>query len=279
VIDTIPRLPFRSTGSQEFEAVAVSALERRMRVGSEERLHRLEFHLVTVITSGAGWREVDFRSIDCQAGTTLWTRPGQVQRFGGGDLDGIHLLFTDAFLASLPAPRGLAQPNHVRFAGDASNSASITALAQELLQEFSRADASHMIMQLTLRTLLAHLNRAGTVFQDVQTSTFERFLSEVEHSFQSLHSVEEYADALGYSVRTIARATEAVAGTTPKQVIDRRIALEAQRLLGYTDLPVARIAPDLGFSEPTNFSRFFLRATGSTTTEFRNAQQAVKTES
>ncbi len=49
--------------------------------------------------------------------------------------------------------------------------------------------------------------------------------------------------------------------------------LEAQRLLAHTDLPVATIGRALGFSEATNFGKFFTRQTGNTPGDFRRTQR------
>lgn len=64
-------------------------------------------------------------------------------------------------------------------------------------------------------------------------------------------------------------ACRAVAGTTPGQLIADRIILEAKRALRYSDLPVSDVAYGLGFHDPAYFSRYFLRATGSTPSAFR----------
>jgi AraC family transcriptional regulator, transcriptional activator of pobA len=56
---------------------------------------------------------------------------------------------------------------------------------------------------------------------------------------------------------------------TPKQLIDERVCLEAQRLLVHTRWPLTRICAELGFCEPTNFVKFFRRTTGQTPEQFR----------
>lgn len=76
-----------------------------------------------------------------------------------------------------------------------------------------------------------------------------------------------------YTVKTLTRACTAATGQPVKQVIDGRVALEAQRLLAHTDEPVARIARRLGFPEPTDFGKFFTRHTGVTPGAFRQAHQ------
>jgi AraC-like DNA-binding protein len=81
--------------------------------------------------------------------------------------------------------------------------------------------------------------------------------------------VEEYADRLGCSVRTLTRACVAAGGRGAKQLIDDRVVLEAKRLLATTQLPVAAIGEELGFPEATNFGRFFAREAGRPPGEFR----------
>jgi AraC-like DNA-binding protein len=97
-----------------------------------------------------------------------------------------------------------------------------------------------------------------------------RFRREIAVSFAATRRVEDYAERLGYSVRTLTRACLSATGRSAKQVVDRRVALEAKRMLACTDLPVAEIGRRLGFSEPTNFGRFFARETGQTPGAFRD---------
>jgi AraC-like DNA-binding protein len=59
-----------------------------------------------------------------------------------------------------------------------------------------------------------------------------------------------------------------------KAYIDRRVLLESQRLLAHTDAGTAQIAAALGFSEATNFIKFFQRATRQTPSAFRARSRA-----
>ena len=58
-------------------------------------------------------------------------------------------------------------------------------------------------------------------------------------------------------------------------MLDRRIVLEAKRILAHTDLAVANVSAGLGFSEPSNFNRFFRRIEGRLPTEFRGQLRAA----
>lgn len=84
----------------------------------------------------------------------------------------------------------------------------------------------------------------------------------MEEHFADWHQVADYAGALGYDRRTLARATRAATGVGAKQFLDQRILLEAKRLLAHTDLPVGGCARALGFRDAANFTTFFQRGAG-----------------
>lgn len=98
---------------------------------------------------------------------------------------------------------------------------------------------------------------------------FRRFQGELERSFASSRTAAQYSAELGYSLKTLNRACQAATGSTAKDLIDDRVLLEAKRLLAHTDVPASTIAARLGFSEATNFGKFFTLNAGSTPSEFR----------
>ncbi|MFF8375649.1 helix-turn-helix domain-containing protein [Streptomyces sp. NPDC015661] len=226
---------------------------------------------------------VDFVTYPCRPGTLLWVRPGQVQRFTTpGRMNGTHLLFTPAF-PETSAARGLADdwsaPNCWQLGTDADY-ATTSALLARLHSEYNRPGGpSREILSLLLAALLLHIDR----FPRPRThpdrhaggEVYARFDAELERSYATTRRAEDYADRLGYTVKTLTRACQAATGQSVKHAIDARVALQAQRLLAHSDEPVAVIARRLGFSEPTNFGKFFTRRTGTTPGDFRAAQQTA----
>lgn len=79
----------------------------------------------------------------------------------------------------------------------------------------------------------------------------------VEQYFKSKHSVQEYADLLNKSVKTLANTFSKVSEKSPLQIIHERKIIEAKRMLRYTDRAVKEIAYELGFEDIQTFSRFF----------------------
>jgi AraC-like DNA-binding protein len=76
----------------------------------------------------------------------------------------------------------------------------------------------------------------------------------------------------------LSRACVQVVGQTAKQLIDRRLALEAKRLLAHSQMPVAHIGHQLGFSESTNFVKFFRRLGEETPQQFRLRNRQVRAD-
>lgn len=90
----------------------------------------------------------------------------------------------------------------------------------------------------------------------------DRFRQLVELHYRQHRSLDFYAHALGITRRTLSRLATANLGCTPLDVIHRRLALEAHRLLRFTNATAAQVGSELGFDDPSYFSRFYHRMTG-----------------
>ncbi|MEU5265476.1 AraC family transcriptional regulator [Amycolatopsis sp. NPDC021455] len=279
--EPIPSLGFHppDAGVPGFEIVDLATLHARMR--RPGGLHRVDFHSLTLVTAGTGTRTVDFVTHPCRPGTLLWVRPGQVQGFGDiGTADGAHLMFTPAFppaFSGVERVVGAWSGPVCRQLGTSPDHAVVADFMGRLRAEFDRPPetVSPEILRLQLAVLLLHVDRLPGPGTDPRAGgeIYTRFRAELERRYATVRRAEDYAQRLGYSVRTLSRACLAATGQPVKQVIDGRVVLEAQRLLAHTGEPVAVIARRLGFSEPTNFGKFFTRRAGVTPGEFRDAHR------
>jgi AraC-like DNA-binding protein len=91
----------------------------------------------------------------------------------------------------------------------------------------------------------------------------------VDKNFRNLHRVNEYADLLNKSSKTLSNAFKALGEKSPLQIIHERIILEAKKLLIYTDKSAKEIAFELGFTDPVQFARLFKNETGYAPVEFK----------
>lgn len=264
-----------------FQALTLADLRNRFTVDSLADAHRLDFHQITLITGGTGVAVIDFTEYDCSPGTLLHTRPGQVQRLpravaGRAQPEGVLVLFTRTFVQRPGLLAGLGldawqveQPAWRRIR------AVVNELTIEYRQNGANADSPTLLRHLlaVLLIQIARLPHEDAPEQDGSAIIFARFLDDLERHFTGTRRVQDYAARLGYSTRTLTRMSLAATGRSAKQVIDARVTLEAKRLLAHTDRPVAAIAGDLGFSEPTNFVKFFTTRQGTTPAAFRHHER------
>ncbi|MFC9627766.1 helix-turn-helix domain-containing protein [Streptomyces mirabilis] len=246
-----------------------------------DRVHRIDFHVVMLFHEGPVRHMIDFAEYEASPGDILWIRPGQVHRFSRTDrYRGTVLIMQPGFLprATVEAT-GLYrydQPPLLR-----PGPAQLAALEHSLTQlEREYVDTTTLPLSLHTSVLwhsltafllrLAHLAASSAEAAREQTdTTFTRFRDAVEKDFATNHSVSAYADALGYSRRTLVRAVRAATGETPKGFIDKRVVLEAKRLLAHTEMPIGRIGVAVGFPDSANFSKFFHQHTGTSPVVFR----------
>jgi AraC-like DNA-binding protein len=223
---------------------------------------------------------VDFTGYDLEPGAWLWVRPGQVQQWGDlAAADGTLIIFEQGFLdpattAHLGDPYGVA----VRVPAEADQEA-LRAATGALELEFRTPgrlplETHLVILRHLLSVIVLNLARLGASPGDSApqaTPTFRRFRDAVETRFASTRRLEDYARILGYSTRTLSRESMDAAGIAAKEYIDRRVLLEAKRLLAHGDQPAAKLAVRLGFSSATNFSKFFHLRTGMSPLAFRRS--------
>ncbi|MEV6304639.1 AraC family transcriptional regulator [Actinoplanes sp. NPDC051861] len=277
---TIEELGFRNPvhPGLPIETVTLAELRRRTGSGHRARHYRLGFHQLLLIESGSATITVDFAAQQCRPGTLLWMRPDQVQHgVFPTAIDGRAVLFTEGFLPAVPLLAPLLQEGDDTFRWDlpAADLAAIISVFQQLDQDCSAATeprgvelARHELVVVLLR-LLALPHTAETHPRPAGTGVYPMFRREVERHHRRMRNVEDYAPLINTSVRTINRACRAATGHTAKQIIDRRVVLEAKRLLVHTDQPVAAIGRQLGFAEATNFVKYFVLHVGTTPGRFR----------
>ncbi len=252
--------PFRPPGWAGVNTCALDA-------GDPAITWRPPFHVLILATAGHGTVEVDFTSYACRPGTLIWIRPGQALRVGRNGLAAAVVTFEPA-LAGDDDPTG---PVRWQLEGEDEDAviSEVTQLAVDCERHTSGPLAAellrHQLAVLLLRVaLLTGAEPAGT-----ERRTYARFRRLLEAGHPNSRRVEDYAEELGCSVRTLTRACLAVTGRTAKQVVDDRVALEARRLLACTAMSVAEVGRHLGFPEPTNFGRFFHREAGMSPGQFR----------
>ena len=274
----IRRVPFLAPLPLGMEVMTLARLRAMAPPNVLSRPLRPAFHSLLLITGGAATLAVDFVGHRLVPGSVLWTKPGQVQQFGDEWLAGDLVIFQPDFLIPGTGAATVADDPLRHTSVHSSPAHSSTDRARQALRrayaevarrgEPTAAETEtlqHLLSILILRLAPSLPSAAGADSAGLDA----RFRVLLERDFRTAHDVDHYARQLGYSLRTLNRATQTAAGESPKQAVSRRLVLEARRLLAYTDRPVATIARELGFTDPSNFSTFFARQTSEAPSTFR----------
>ncbi len=249
--------------------------------------HIHEFYQIIWFRRGQGTHRIDFVDYPVTDNTIFFVSPGQIHAFDGTeDYEGVIILFNASFLADEASSESIFLKYNVFNAYDSlpyykvshTETERLMLLVNEMNREYSLTGAfAHKdYMQYLVRLFLIRVQRSGERKEDrklyvssTANRTFVRFRQLLEQNFHQVHTVQEYADLLNISARTLTKYVSESIHCSPLQIINDRIVLEAKRQLQHTSLNIKEIGYALGFEDPSYFVKFFKREAGMMPSEFR----------
>ncbi len=250
--------------------VHIETIESRSRLsGWEIHPHRHDtLDQLLVIDGGGATATFEGAARTLRAPAVIHVPAGTIHGFKfDEEIDGMVITFSVDLRAMLSA----AQPGLRIFAGGPiaqgltpTQRDRLSTLVQNLHLECSGHELGRIMADGWLVGLL--LVQLARAVQDSALSLNEdgraqRFRVLVDSHFREHRPISFYAASLGITERSLTRFVRSHFGCAPMQYIHRRILLEARRLLIYGNLSVAGVAEQLGFSDPSYFSRFYHRMT------------------
>lgn len=255
----------------------------------DEKPHRHPFQEILFIQSGKGKHTIDGEVFRLNANTIYVIGEGQIHEFlEGSHLKGFLLRYKDTFL---PSELTKFTSNYALFQTISDSNAiklskaeaeTFSSNFQQMVEEFRDGQSieSNQIFHFLLLTLLSRIDKKirETSMNSIRGTSsdinliYQQFMILIEDNYKEQHGINFYATKLNVNPRRLAQITTQLAGKTPKQLINRRIIREAQRLLKFTNLNFKEICYELGFKEPAYFSRIFKLKTGTSPKTFRQNQ-------
>jgi AraC family transcriptional activator of pobA len=110
--------------------------------------------------------------------------------------------------------------------------------------------------------VLRGVDRSRSVPGAASDRRFQAFLALIHAHLRDGWTLADYARKIGISDRHLGRITRAATGQSAATLVEAAVIREACRLLVYTRASIASIGYDLGFEDPSYFSRAFRRVTG-----------------
>lgn len=251
------------------------------------RIERAQFFMLLMVRAGRGQHLIDFRSVPLRPGTVVVVRPGEVQQWRlVPGLEGDAVLADPVVLQPEASLSPDAAWRHVRLdewptsfilsEREREDWACLVSLLRAELMRPQIDDLGVTIARELFVCLLLWLSRHACGGDETagQAPAYRRFRRNLEVALFARPTVERLARQTGVSVSTLSRVCRAATGHAVKTIVDQRVALEAQRLLVHSEAPAAAIGARLGFSEATNFLKFFKRQVGETPERFRQRYRA-----
>ena len=122
-------------------------------------------------------------------------------------------------------------------------------------------DGAHHLLMAVLTLVQQFRAAAASTAADANVFA-QRIKDYIDRHFAEEFSLQQMADALHVSPYYLAHVCKEATGYSPLQYVLRRRIGEAQTLLITTDLPVTRIAAQVGYDNPSHFNAQFAKAVG-----------------
>lgn len=242
--------------------------------------HKANFYQIVWLAEGKATIRIDFRDIPIKANEILIISAGQVCEFDTtSDYSGKLILFTGSFFTVTELDANFLHTSEILNPVSLNTTVplcpqltgNIIALLDEELKK-TTDNFQTGIAQSYLRVILLETERQLTKSHPpVVSNVGRKFYNAVEQHFRENRNTDYYVDLLGVNEKNLSKEVKTLTGKTPKVYIDSRTILEAKRLLSYSNLSAKEIGFELGFDEPTNFTKYFRKHTGTTPAQFRDS--------
>jgi len=263
---------FSSGGIYMIEHITPDALDSVITRGSK---YCLEDYRVLRITNGCAKSEINLLPHTLKAGDIVMASKGCILEIidVSDDVTACGMAFDNPSVFDLNITPG--------FYGIASLSPTAKEYAETLwkLMQMSRnpeiftqniftAAAKNYVMFAQNQVEIQNTENQG-VKKPRNQEIFQKFLALVNQYADKERSIDFYANRLFVSPNYLSAAVKQASGKTVMQWINKQLILKAMILLKHSDKPVAEIAYELNFANPSFFSKFFKKLTGKTPKEYQ----------
>ena len=265
---------------QAFDFIHIETIAARSTVHDwtiRAHRHRNLFQ-VLVIEAGGGEMSYETASVPFASPAVLLVPPRVAHgfRFTPDVTAGWVVSFTEDVAGALKALA--ADP--VLPLSNASEITRVSALCRDLQEEDFLAREGHRLAMRALLALIAievvrlaaSRARSGEVTLAPADAKIEGLRRLIDANFRTERLIRFYAERLNMTPDRLNDHVKRATGVTAGHLIRQRVLTEAKRQLVFTGQAIHEIAYDLAFSDPSHFTRFFRKQTGTTPQAFREGR-------
>lgn len=243
--------------------------------------HLTDFFVIIWVTRGILDYQIDHLPYQVKKDHLIYIAPGQIHHFKTSkEFEGELIAFTEDFVPKNAFFNVLRIFENVNSKVKTMHSKEIHIKVQALfrsLMEELKNDADeyqHDLLFNMLYNLILFVERGKIIhtvdnLQSQDLNDIMVFKKLVAKNCRNHYTVKDYGDILDTTTQRLLKISTIALGRTPKEFITEHLLTESQRLLKYSDHSIKEISFQLGFDEPTNFTKFFKKQARVSPTLFR----------
>lgn len=288
-MDMIEKVEFTSKKKNKgFEIAYLKEFFESLDPSFMKRQYRTNFYSLIFVTKGKYIHQLDFAEYSVHAGETFLISNNRLHKHVDFEnVDGYIVMFTEGFLCEFLSNQttevkdlfkyGYLNPHIKSTDLYRSNITSLLDLIKDMYLNKSHVLNEDIIASSfrTLATLILNSRLRGSAPEVRKNEMFVQFTELVEENIGHEKSVEGYAKMMHVSEKTVNQLTRKAVDMSAKQYIIGQLVQKIKVKLSFEQKSINEIADELGFSEPSNMTRFFKKSSGMTPNEFR---KKIRTE-
>jgi AraC family transcriptional activator of pobA len=254
--------------------------------GIADNPHTHNYYTVIWPVNATGKHIIDFKEYPILPNHIFFVSPGQVhQIISNRKPMGYVILFSPEFLEKNSIRNEFIADLKLFQKSDETPPLPISDKMASTLRLFAEQmlTAFHSHNDMFLETIGAYLKlfliecnghcslSPGTNLQNIEVSKVlvKNFKALVEKNFTKKHQVKYYAESLNITPNYLNEVIKTAMNIPAKDFLQNRLILEAKRMVVFTGKSAKEIGFDLGFEDPSHFSKFFKSNTGQSLQDFK----------
>jgi AraC family transcriptional activator of pobA len=254
--------------------------------GISDQPHRHNYYSVIWSQTATGKHMIDFKEYPILPHQIFFVSPGQVHQIvTDPDPTGYVMLFTPEFLESNSIRNDFISNLRLFRKSDETPPlplneyliGKLKPFAEEMLSAFHfQKEMYSEIIGAYLKLILIECNEncslssnTNTQYIEVGKTIVKNFKAIVEKHYMEWHQVKDYADALNVTPNYLNEVIKSSVQISAKEYIQNRLILEAKRMAIFTAKSGKEIGFELGFEDPSHFSKFFKTNAGQSLQYFK----------
>lgn len=293
-MNTIPTHQLKHENEHVFFAFRTMEENHRKAKGNKELPHRHDYFTILLVKNACGSHFIDYDEFKMKPRTIFFLLPGQVHQVvvNNDNPEGDILMFSEEFLSRNYISQEFISNLSVFSCGvntppidlNEESYNKICVFSDEIRKAFQTDSPFKFdIIAANLKLLLIECNQYAAQPKDDNPQNIQagrqiikQFRELLDAKIDIWHKVSEYADAMNISPDYLNNVIKTNIGKTAKELIFSRLILEAKRLGLHTSLTTKEIAYQLGYDDPSHFSKFFKKETTQSFTDFRANLERMK---